>query len=116
MCLKKILSVLMVTVCLCTCLCFTAYAEENNLYMSDEIVPAYEIAQNPNSVLNIRGTSATCESSAKGMGTANSRITKTDYSLSKIKTQLNAGKPVVVEGWNGSIRHMALVVACKLWR
>lgn len=50
MCLKKILSVLMVTVCLCTCLCFTAYAEENNLYISDEIVPAYEIAQNPSSV------------------------------------------------------------------
>lgn len=44
-------------------------------------------------------------------GTANSLITKTDYSISKIKTQLNSGKPVVVEGWNGGIRHMVLVVA-----
>ena len=28
---KKILSVLMVTVCLCTSLCFTAYAEETDI-------------------------------------------------------------------------------------
>ena len=75
--LKKILSVLMVTVCLCTCLCFTAYAEENNLYISDEIVPAYEIAQNPSSVLTIRGTSATCESSAKGDDCVSITVTHT---------------------------------------
>lgn len=74
---KKILSVLMVTVCLCTCLCFTAYAEENDLYISDEIVPAYEIAQNPSSVLTISGTNATCESSAKGDDCVSITVTHT---------------------------------------
>ena len=63
---KQILSVLMVTICLCTSLCLTAYAEETDMYISDEIVPAYEISRNPSSVLTISGTSATCESSAKG--------------------------------------------------
>lgn len=38
-------------------------------------------------------------------------VTMTTYSISKIKTQLNSGKPVVVEGWNGDTRHMALIVA-----
>ena len=63
---KKIFSALMVTVCLCTGVCLTAYAEESDMYISDEIVPAYEIAENLSSALSISGTKATCESSAKG--------------------------------------------------
>ncbi len=63
---KKILSALMVTVCLCTGVCLTAYAEETDMYISDKIVPAYEIAENLSSVLSISGTRATCESGAKG--------------------------------------------------
>ncbi len=74
---KKILSVLMVTVCLCTSLCFTAYAEETDMYISDEIVPAYEIARNPSSVLTISGTSATYESSAKGYDCVSITVTHT---------------------------------------
>lgn len=74
---KKILSVLMVTVCLCTSLCFTAYAEETDTYISDEIVPAYEIAQRPSSVLSISGTKATCESSAKGDDCVSITVTHT---------------------------------------
>lgn len=74
---KKILSVLMVTFCLCTGFCFTAYAEEINTYISDEIVPAYEIAKNPSSFLVISGTSATCESSAKGDDCVSITVTHT---------------------------------------
>lgn len=56
----------MVTICLCTGLCFTVYAEETYMYISDEVVPAYEIAKKLSSVLSINGTKATCESSAEG--------------------------------------------------
>ena len=68
-------------------------------------------ASNPNASTWFKNNVDTYLDAGGATGTANSRITKTDYSLSKIKTQLNAGKPVVVEGWNGSTRHMALVVA-----
>ncbi|MCM1298565.1 MAG: hypothetical protein NC203_03685 [Firmicutes bacterium] len=63
---KKILSVLMAAICLCSGLCFTVYAEESGTYISDEVVPAYEIAKTASSVLSISGTKATCVSSAKG--------------------------------------------------
>lgn len=74
---KKILSALMATICLCTSLCFTAYAEETDTYISDEIVPAYEIAQSPSSMLTISGTSATCESSTKGDDCVSITVTHT---------------------------------------
>ena len=64
--LKKILSVIMVTVFLCTGFCITAYAEETDMYISDDVAPAYEIAKNLSSVLTISGTSAICESSTRG--------------------------------------------------
>ena len=63
---KKILSVLMVTVCLCASLCLTTYAEETDMYISDEVVPAYEIAHALYSDLSISGTRATYESRADG--------------------------------------------------
>lgn len=63
---RKILSGFMVAICMCTSLCITTYAEETDAYISDEIVPAYEIAQSLSSVLSINGTRATCESSVKG--------------------------------------------------
>lgn len=74
---KKTLSALMVTICLCTGLCFTAYAEEADMYISDDVVPAYEIAQSPNSMLTISGTSATCKSSTKGYDCVSITVTHT---------------------------------------
>ena len=68
-------------------------------------------ASNPNAATWFTNNVNTYLDAGGATGYANSRITKTDYSLSRIKTQLNAGKPVVVEGWNGSTRHMALIVA-----
>lgn len=74
---KQIFSVLMVTVCLCTSLCFTAYAEETDTYISDEIAPAYEISHRPSSVLSISGTKATYESSTKGDDCVSITVTHT---------------------------------------
>ena len=74
---KQILSVLMVTICLCTSLCLTAYAEETDMYISDEIVPTYEIARSLNSALSISGTKAMCESSAKGDDCVSITVTHT---------------------------------------
>lgn len=74
---KKFFSAFMVTVCLCTSLCITAYAEETEAYISDEIVPAYEIAANLSSVLSISGTKATCESSAIGDDCVSITVTHT---------------------------------------
>mgnify|MGYP001053238191 FL=1 len=75
--LKKILSTLMATVCLCTGLCITAFADDNDMYISDNIAPAYETAQNPNSVLSIKGTTVTCESSTKGDDCVSITVTHT---------------------------------------
>lgn len=74
---KKIISVLMVTICLCTSLCFTAYAEETDTYISDEIVPTYEVARNLYSALSISGTKAMCESSAEGENCVSITVTHT---------------------------------------
>lgn len=74
---KKILPVLMVTVCLCTSLCFTAYAEETDMYISNGIALAYEIAQTPTSILSIKGTKATCESSTSGYDCVSITVTHT---------------------------------------
>ena len=68
-------------------------------------------ASNPNAATWFTNNVDTYLDAGGATGTANSRITKTDYSLNTIKTQLNSGKPIVVEGWNGSTRHMVLVVA-----
>ena len=74
---KQILSVLMVTICLCTSLCLTAYAEETDMYISDEIVPTYEIARSLNSALSISGTKAMCESRAEGDDCVSITVTHT---------------------------------------
>ena len=74
---KKILSVLMVTVCLCASLCLTAYAEETDMYISDEVVPAYEIAHALYSDLSISGTRATYESRADGDDCVSITVTHT---------------------------------------
>lgn len=71
-------------------------------------------ASNPNAATWFTNNVNTYYNSTIGAtGTAMDRInnTMTDYSLNAIKAQLHAGKPVVVEGWNGSTRHMVLVVA-----
>lgn len=75
--IKKILSVLMATICLCTGLCVTAYAEETDIYRSEDISLAYEIAQNPKSILSINGTNATCQSSTKGDDCVSITVTHT---------------------------------------
>lgn len=74
---KKILSVLMVTVCLCTSLCITAYAEETDMYISNDIALAYEIAQTPSSILSINGTKAVCESNTSGYDCVSITVTHT---------------------------------------
>lgn len=74
---KRILSVLMATICLCIGFGSTAYAEEINTYISDEVVPAYEIAETVSSVLSISGTKAVCESSAKGDDCVSITVTHT---------------------------------------
>lgn len=74
---KKILSVLMVTVCLCASLCLTVYAEETDIYISDEVVPAYEIAHALYSDLSISGTRATYESRADGDDCVSITVTHT---------------------------------------
>lgn len=74
---KRILSVLMATICLCIGFGSTAYAEETDTYISDEIVPAYEIAEKLSSFLSISGTKATCESSAKGDDCVSITVTHT---------------------------------------
>ena len=74
---KRILSVLMATICLCIGFGSTAYAEETNTYISDEVVPAYETAETISSVLSISGTKATYESSAKGDDCVSITVTHT---------------------------------------
>ena len=67
----------MVTICLCFGLSITAYAEETDKYISDGISLAYVIAQSPNSILIIEGTTATCESSTKGNDCVSITVTHT---------------------------------------
>lgn len=74
---QKILSVLMVTICLCTSLCVTAYADNNDMYISDDATLAYETAQNPNSALSISGTKTMCESRAEGDDCVSITVTHT---------------------------------------
>lgn len=67
----------MVTVCLCASLCLTAYAEETDMYISDEVVPAYEIAHALYSDLSISGKRATYESRADGDDCVSITVTHT---------------------------------------
>lgn len=75
--IKKIFSLLMATICLCFCLSVTAYAEETDKYISDDIALAYEIAKSPNSLLTIKGTTATCESRTNGSNCVSITVTHT---------------------------------------
>lgn len=74
---KKFLSLLMAAICLCFGLSIAAYAEETDKYISDDIAPAYEIAQIPISLLFIDGTKAACESSTKGEDCVKITVTHT---------------------------------------
>lgn len=75
--IKKIFSLLMATIFLCFGLSVTAYAEETDTYISDDIALAYEIAKSPNSFLTIKGTTATCESSTNGSNCVSITVTHT---------------------------------------
>lgn len=75
--IKKIFSLLMATICLCFGLSITAYAEETDTYISDDIALAYEIAQNPKSFLSIDGTKAVCQSWTDGNDCVSITVTHT---------------------------------------
>lgn len=76
---NKLLSTVIVTVCLCAGSGVSAYAENSvqGLSSTGEISPAYEIAQTVNSSLSINGTKATCTSTAYSDSCASISVTHT---------------------------------------
>lgn len=76
--LKKIIALLMTVVCLSSTLGTTAFAENNETFVENEgIAPAYEIAKNVSSELDISGTTAYCTSTVRGDNTASITVTQT---------------------------------------
>lgn len=74
---KKLLSVVLAAVLLCTSSATTAFAEGSCTYAQSDISLAYEIARTLDSVLSISGTTATCISTADGENTVSITVTQT---------------------------------------
>lgn len=77
MVLRKIMVILFSAVVLCTSLVATTSAETMYLPADDGIAPAYEIASNPTSGLNISGKTAYCTSETRGTGAVSITVEQT---------------------------------------
>ncbi len=74
---KKIMASLGVLICLCASSGAVAYAESVVPFVDDGISLAYEIANEPISILNITGNTAYCTSSVGGTDAVSITVTQT---------------------------------------
>lgn len=74
---KKIFAILFCGTVLCTSLTVSACAETTSSIVESEITPAYEIASNARSGLNLSGQTAYCSSDAYGIETVSITVEQT---------------------------------------
>ena len=74
---KRIMAILFSAIMLCSSLTASAYAETTSAFVDGGITPAYEIAGNPRSILDISGKTAYCTSSTNGNGAVSITIEQT---------------------------------------
>ncbi|MGN0553140.1 MAG: hypothetical protein ACI4I1_07135 [Oscillospiraceae bacterium] len=76
--LKRLTALLLTIACLSSTPNMTAFAENNETFVVNEgVAPAYEIAKNVSSELNISGATAYCTSTVRGDNTASITVTQT---------------------------------------
>lgn len=75
--LKSLSAALPALLCAFVLFSVPAYGAETQMCLSGSVAPAYEIATNPASNLEISGKTATCESSAAGSNCASITVVQT---------------------------------------